>query len=68
MNKKERDSENIYAKIVDMKLTVKVKLQPTREQFERLLATLTEADQCCNALSETAFREKTFKQYAMASG
>jgi predicted transposase len=65
MYKEERDNKNICAIIGDMKLTVKVKLQPTTEQFEQLLATLTEANQCCNAISETAYREKTFKQFAL---
>lgn len=48
-----------------MQLTAKLKLQPTDEQFEWLLATLAKANQCCNAISETAFREKTFKQFAL---
>ena len=48
-----------------MKLTARVKLQPTTEQTDRLLATLTAANQCYNAISETAFWEKTFKQYAL---
>ena len=48
-----------------MKLTAKLKLQPTPAQFDCLLATLATANQCCNAISETAFREKTFKQYAL---
>ena len=48
-----------------MKLTAKLKLQPTPEQFDCLLATLNVANQCCNAISETAFRAKTFKQFAL---
>ncbi len=32
----------------------------TPAQFDCLLATLAVANQCCNAISETAFREKSF--------
>ena len=46
-----------------MKLTAKLKLQPTSEQFASLLATLAEANHCCNAISETAYRDKVFRQY-----
>ncbi|MCB0008469.1 MAG: hypothetical protein KDE04_18515, partial [Anaerolineales bacterium] len=46
-------------------MTAKLKLQPAPEQFDWLMATLAEANSCCNAISETAFREKTFKQFAL---
>ena len=46
-----------------MKLTAKIKLNPTPQQAQSLLATLTEANAACNALSDYAFEHKVFKQF-----
>lgn len=46
-----------------MKLTAKVKLQPTTEQYNLLLETLQVANQACNEISSRAWKTKTFKQF-----
>lgn len=46
-----------------MKLTIKLKLFPTEEQKTMLLATMREANACCNYLSANAWATKSFKQY-----
>lgn len=46
-----------------MKLVVNIKLQPTKEQAAALKKTLERANEACNAISEQAWANKTFKQY-----
>jgi len=46
-----------------MKLTAKIKLQPTPEQHNALLETLETANATCNYASEQAWDKKTFRQY-----
>lgn len=45
-----------------MKLTAKVKLEPTPEQHKALLETLERANAACNAISNSAWAAKTFSQ------
>lgn len=46
-----------------MKLTSKIKLQPSPVQHNMLLKTLETANAACNYASEQAWNEKTFRQY-----
>ena len=46
-----------------MKLTAKVKLQPTQEQCASLIATLKVANEACNYISDIAWSNKTFGQF-----
>lgn len=46
-----------------MKLTAKVKLQPTKEQYQLLLETLKMANATCSHISERAWQTQTFKQF-----
>lgn len=46
-----------------MKLTAKVKLQPTPEQHDSLVRTLEAANDACNQISEIAWAQRTFKQF-----
>lgn len=46
-----------------MKLTLKIKLQPSTEQSSLLLATMQEANKACNFISDVAFKAKTFNQF-----
>jgi predicted transposase len=48
-----------------MKLTAKVKLQPTKEQAELLKQTLETANAACNWMSDQAWRTKTFGQFKL---
>lgn len=48
-----------------MKLIVKLKLLPTPEQAQYLLATMREANACCNYLSDVVWREKVFTQFSL---
>lgn len=48
-----------------MKLTAKVKLQPTSEQFPLLLSTLERANEACNAASDWAWENQTFRQFSL---
>ena len=48
---------------LSMKLTAKIKLLPTSEQAETLLATLNEANHICHVLSEFAWEHKVFRQF-----
>jgi IS605 OrfB family transposase len=48
-----------------MKLIAQVKLQPTPEQADALLRTLETANAACDAISETAWQTKTFRQFAL---
>src|SRR5918998_5029064 len=48
-----------------MKLIAQLKLQPTPEQAEALLRTLETANAACDAISETAWQTKTFRQFAL---
>lgn len=46
-----------------MKLTAKVKLDTTPEQFDALKQTLVSSNKACNAISEQAWTHKVFGQY-----
>jgi putative transposase len=46
-----------------VKLTLKIKLLPSREQADLLLRTIKEANDCCNVISETAWQQKVFHQF-----
>jgi predicted transposase len=48
-----------------MKLTAKVKLQPTPEQAELLKQTLERANAACNWISQQAWDAKTFGQFSL---
>lgn len=48
-----------------MKLTAKVKLQPTEEQAQLLLKTLETANAACNWISEQGWNSRTFGQFAL---
>lgn len=48
---------------IRMKLTAKVKLQPTEEQAALLLETLETANAACNQISEVAWENKVFSQF-----
>ena len=48
-----------------MKLIVQLKLLPTPEQAAALLATLARANEAANAISQAAWENKTFGQYAL---
>lgn len=46
-----------------MKLTLKIKLLPTKEQADLLLSTMKEANAACDAISEIAWKHKVFNQF-----
>lgn len=46
-----------------MKLTAKIKLNPTKEQHQLLLETLERANAACNHISDVAWEQKTFKAF-----
>jgi len=48
-----------------MKLTAQIKLNPTKEQCESLIATLEEFNCVCNQISGVAWDKKTFGQYKL---
>ena len=48
-----------------MKLTAKVKLQPTDEQRQALHEMHARANEACNYISEIAWQEKTFRQFPL---
>jgi len=48
-----------------MKLTAQVKLLPSREQAKALRDTLEKANAACNHISEVAWRERIFGQFAL---
>jgi putative transposase len=48
-----------------MKLIAQLKLLPTPEQADALRQTLEHANAACNAMSETAWRERQFHQFAI---
>ena len=48
-----------------MKLTAKVQLLATPEQYEMLLKTLERANEACNYLSDLAWSTKTFRQFSL---
>jgi putative transposase len=48
-----------------MKLTAKVKLQPTPDQRQFLLATLETTNAACNEISEVAWQHRTFNQFGL---
>jgi IS605 OrfB family transposase len=48
-----------------MKLTAKVKLLPTEQQFTLLKRTLEEANSVCDYISERAWENETFRQFPL---
>ena len=46
-----------------MKLTLKIKLLPSKEQADLLLKTIKEANTVCNAISQIAWQKKVFNQF-----
>lgn len=48
-----------------MKLIARVKLQPTPDQHVLLLQTLETANAACNQVSEQAWQDRTFNQFAL---
>lgn len=48
-----------------MKLTAKVKLKTTQNQYASLLDTLEQANAACNEISETAWQKRTFNQFGL---
>lgn len=48
-----------------MKLTLMVKLLPDGEQARRLRDTIAEYNRACDAISEVAWRERTFNQFKL---
>ena len=48
-----------------MKLTAKIKLQPTPDQYDLLLNTLEAANEACNYTSQQAWDSETFEQYPL---
>ena len=48
-----------------MKLTAKIKLQPTPDQHATLLQTLETANAACNDISQQAWEVETFQQYPL---
>jgi len=49
--------------VEDAKLSARIKLLPDRSQKEALLLTLRAVNDACNFVSETAWREKSFRQF-----
>lgn len=48
-----------------MKLTAKIKLQPTPDQHDALLQTLETANAACNDISQQAWDSKVFSQFSL---
>jgi IS605 OrfB family transposase len=48
-----------------MLLTLKVKLQPTQEQRQKLLRTMETFNQACDDISKNAYESKTFNKYRL---
>jgi predicted transposase len=48
-----------------MLLTLKVKLQPTQEQRQKLLRTMETFNQACDDISKIAIESKTFNKYKL---
>lgn len=48
-----------------MKLTAKIKLQPTPEQYAALLQTLETANAACNDISQQAWESRVFGQFSL---
>jgi IS605 OrfB family transposase len=48
-----------------MKLTLKIKLLPNKEQSDFLLNTIKEANKACNNISEISFEKKIFNQFKL---
>jgi predicted transposase len=48
-----------------MLLTLKVKLQPTQEQRQKLLRTMETFNQACDDISEAAIESRTFNKYRL---
>jgi IS605 OrfB family transposase len=55
--------KSCYTEIV--KLIAQVKLNPTKEQAKLLRQTLERANAACNAISEIAWKNETFKQFTL---
>jgi putative transposase len=51
--------------ILGMKLTAKVKLQPTPAQHASLLQTLERANAACDEISDVAWAHRTFNQFGI---
>jgi predicted transposase len=50
---------------VAVKLIAQVKLNPTKEQAKALRQTLEQANAACDAISEIAWKNETFKQFSL---
>lgn len=48
-----------------MKLTLKIKLLPDKEQADLLLNTIKEANTACNVISEAAWNKRVFNQFRL---
>jgi len=48
-----------------MKLTLKIKLLPNKEQFDSLKNTVSEANKACNNISKTAFTKKLYNNFKL---
>lgn len=48
-----------------MKLIARIKLQPTKDQYDALLQTLEAANAACNYVSECAWQDKVFGQFKL---
>lgn len=51
--------------VCDMKLTLKIKLIPTSDQYQALLETIKEANAACNLISEIAWKNRVFNQFKL---
>ncbi len=54
-----------YTFLYAMLLTLKVKLQPTQEQRQKLLRTMETFNTTCNDISKIAYESKTFNKYRL---
>jgi predicted transposase len=50
---------------LSMLLTLKVKLQPSATQREKLLRTMETFNHACDTISKTAYESRTFNQYRL---
>jgi len=48
-----------------MKLTLHIKLLPTKEQHDLLVQTIKESNRCCNIISKTAWESRIFNQFKL---
>ena len=56
---------NVHYSEETVKLIAQVKLQPTEDQFNLLKATLEQANDACNFISEYAWEHKTFGKFSI---